>query len=81
LISFSLFEKLGEFPLVEGSFQNLRFCLLSTKISSFDNKFHFCDDVVSFFYMLDREEMISFSSRNQSRIENEKKRFGYLNKG
>jgi len=71
LASFSsfCFEKLGEFPLVEGSFKNLIQIDLPDEISSLDNQIFMCSNPI-FVVDFDRSwNFIRFCCKKQARIE------------
>jgi len=80
-------KKLGEFPLVEGSFKNLTFIgLPSAKFqSSHENKFNqFSNEFRCAFFFLDLEEVIKFAKRNKEEFSQtlraQGKNYGYFNK-
>ena len=80
LVSFSSFgfDKLGEFPLVEGSFRNLIQIDFPDGLSSLDDKnLHVLESILLF--LIDRDEVMEFAERNLKRLF-ERKNYGYFNK-
>jgi len=72
LASFSSFgfEKLGEFPLVEGSFRNLLEVDLPLEISSLDDEIFIPSYLTYFIVVFDRSwNFIRFCCKKQRRIE------------
>jgi len=72
LASFSFFgfEKLGEFPLVEGSFKNLIYIGLSREISSLDDKNRHILEFYFYFvvFLIDRGILSDFVARNNQEL-------------
>jgi len=82
LVSFSSFgyEKLGEFPLVEGSFRNLIGIDLPYRVSSFNDEILFLRTYLFLLLLLiDRGILSDFAARNKQEFK-ERSNYGKLKK-